>query len=601
MFRIAVFIFLLFVLAFGFAWLADNPGTVTVQWDWLNEGQAYEIDLITLSVIFAVVILVAVFSWWIVSGVIHSPEKFGRWRAGRRRDRGYSALSRGLVAAGAGNISQAKQLAKESHKFLEDEPLVAMLEAQTALMEDDSKTARERFNTMLQRDETRLLGLRGLYHEAEKEGAVEAASHFANEAYRIAPGTRWAANAVLKMQTIAGQWQEALKTIDQKRAAGLFSKQEHARKRAVVLTALALQNELPEPEQGRANALAACKLAPDLVPAATVAARLLVRLNDVRKAGKILEAAWRLNPHPEIADAYVSLISGATATDRLKRAEKLAQKAPDSRDGQIAIAKAAIDTGDFSKARDAMAKVLAESASEQACLLMADIEEAEHGDRGRVREWLSRAVSAARDPAWIADGVIVEQWAPCSADGRLDAFEWKTPLDQLGVSKNVLDLSKLAREPLMEIEASKVSQNPSDEQQPAPPEKVESRKDGSEATGIEEAEIVSSASNPPENDNEEPTQQAEKIYGVGQAAAGVSVGENTESDKSAEAASARDGGNEPESGKESDVKKGATRDRLPYGQNNLDADQDGIIDHRPDDPGIDNSEDAVPPKKGWLF
>src|SRR5690606_31456134 len=38
-----------------------------------------------------------------------------------------------------------------------------------------------------------------------------------------------------------------------------------------------------------------------------------------------------------------------------------------------------------------------------------------------------------RDPAWVADGVISERWAPASpVTGRLDAFEWKAPVERLG-------------------------------------------------------------------------------------------------------------------------------------------------------------------------
>ncbi len=61
--------------------------------------------------------------------------------------------------------------------------------------------------------------------------------------------------------------------------------------------------------------------------------------------------------------------------------------------------------------------------------MMARIEAAEHGaDSGRSREWLARAARAPRDPAWVADGVISERWAPISpTTGRLDAFVWKTP------------------------------------------------------------------------------------------------------------------------------------------------------------------------------
>ena len=63
---------------------------------------------------------------------------------------------------------------------------------------------------------------------------------------------------------------------------------------------------------------------------------------------------------------------------------------------------------------------------------MAEIEEVEHGDEGRAREWMARAVYAARDPAWTADGLVSERWLPVSpVSGRLDAFQWKVPLAEL--------------------------------------------------------------------------------------------------------------------------------------------------------------------------
>ena len=65
-------------------------------------------------------------------------------------------------------------------------------------------------------------------------------------------------------------------------------------------------------------------------------------------------------------------------------------------------------------------------------MLMAELEEAETGDRGRAREWLARAVRAPRDPAWTADGVVLEKWAPVSpVTGRIDAVEWKVPVAEL--------------------------------------------------------------------------------------------------------------------------------------------------------------------------
>jgi HemY protein len=63
---------------------------------------------------------------------------------------------------------------------------------------------------------------------------------------------------------------------------------------------------------------------------------------------------------------------------------------------------------------------------------MAELEEAKHGDVGRARQWMARAVRAARDPAWTADGYVSDRWLPVSpVSGRLDAFEWKIPVAEI--------------------------------------------------------------------------------------------------------------------------------------------------------------------------
>jgi len=71
--------------------------------------------------------------------------------------------------------------------------------------------------------------------------------------------------------------------------------------------------------------------------------------------------------------------------------------------------------------------------------MMAQIEEAEHGDTGRVREWMSRALRASPDPVWTADGVVSERWLPVTPNGRLDGFAWKLPLAELCVSRPVIE------------------------------------------------------------------------------------------------------------------------------------------------------------------
>ncbi|EFL89686.1 heme biosynthesis protein HemY [Ahrensia sp. R2A130] len=444
MLRLAVFFLILFAIAAGFAWFADNPGTITLQWPWLNGGEPLAVDLLVAIVVLAVVLFAAIVLWSIIAAILTSPKTFGRWREGRRRDKGYEALSRGLVAANAGNAPLARRLTKECSKHLDDEPLVALLDAQTALLEDDHDCARRCYTTMLEKDETRLLGLRGLYLEAEKEGEGEAAGHFAREAVKANPGTPWATQAMLRSQTATKNWEEALKTLDLNRSAGVYDKDAYNGRKAAILTALAMDEEDASPEKARSHALAAHKLAPTLAPAAVVAARMSVRLNDMRKAAKVLETSWKAEPHPEIADAYIHLRNGDSVLDRLKRAQTLDGKRSNSIDGQLAIAQVAIDAGEYETARDALEAAFRITPTERACLLMADLEEAQNEDMGRVREWLSRAVHAPRDKAWVADGVAAEEWMPASpVTGEINAFEWKQPVEQLALSDKTVDYATL--------------------------------------------------------------------------------------------------------------------------------------------------------------
>ncbi len=122
---------------------------------------------------------------------------------------------------------------------------------------------------------------------------------------------------------------------------------------------------------------------------------------------------------------------GDSARQRLVRVETLAAKMPGHIEGALAIARAAIDASEFTKAREALAPFIAQP-TQRVALLMAEIERTEHGDSGRARAWTLRAVRALHDPAWTADGYVSDRWRPVSpVTGRLDAFQWQTPVAAL--------------------------------------------------------------------------------------------------------------------------------------------------------------------------
>lgn len=79
---------------------------------------------------------------------------------------------------------------------------------------------------------------------------------------------------------------------------------------------------------------------------------------------------------------------------------------------------------------------------------MAELERAEHGENGNARLWMQRAVRAALDPAWTADGYVSERWRPVSpVSGRLDAFQWLTPVAASSVEKRRCSRLRLWKSP----------------------------------------------------------------------------------------------------------------------------------------------------------
>lgn len=428
MIRVLVFLVLLAFVALGAAWLADHPGEVVLTWQDYRISTPLSVAVAALIGIVTALVIV----WSVVRFVFKLPDLVTIASRARRRARGFAAVSRGMVAVGSGDPAAARRHAGDAERWLGREPLTLLLKAQAAQISGDRAGAEAAFNDMLDEPETRVLGLRGLFVEARRKGDLVAARAHAAKAAELAPSVGWANEAVLEFQSAERDWRGALMTLERRAALRLIDRAEARRQRAVLLTADAIDRAEKDPDAALTAVREAVKLAPDLVPAAVLAGRLLARAGKYRKAAKTLEAAWVRLPHPDIAAAYVEIRSGDSARDRLARAETLARLASDSAESRLMLARAALDAREFARAREALAPLIAERPTLRTCVLMADIEEAEHGETGAVRAWLARASRAPRDPAWLADGVISDTWSPVSpVSGRLDAFVWGTPSEQI--------------------------------------------------------------------------------------------------------------------------------------------------------------------------
>ncbi|UGY06677.1 heme biosynthesis protein HemY [Bradyrhizobium quebecense] len=429
MIRIILFLLLIALAAAGAAWLADQPGDLVLNWGGLRLTSKQPMYLLGLVIVVAMVAGVILRGLWKIPGHVR------RGRRERRHARGRHAITQGLLAIGHGDSSAARVHAEVARRHAGGDPLALLLHAQSAQLDGDRDGAQRAFRAMAERADTRLLGLRGLFIEAQRADDPVAAVMIAEEALKMWPSSSWASHAVLGFCCAKGDWAGALSIIDNNQAAGLIDKATYRRQRGVLLTARALEFETVDRDLSRASAMEALKLAPTLIPAAVLAAKFESEAHQVRRAMRIVETAWLAQPHPDLADAYSHVRLGDAARQRLVRVETLAAKTPGHIEGALATARAAIDATEFAKARAALEPFTA-APTQRVALLMAEIERTEHGDTGRARAWTLRAVRALHDPVWTADGYVSDRWRPVSpVTGRLDAFQWQTPVAALPSDK----------------------------------------------------------------------------------------------------------------------------------------------------------------------
>src|SRR5450432_1758018 len=432
MIRIILFLVLIALAAVGAAWVADQTGDVVLS----SGGWRIETSLPVFALALGVVIVAAVLAWGSLRALWRTPQRIRHARRERRHARGRHAITHGLLAIGHGDSTAARLHADVARRHAANDPLALLLHAQSAQLDGDREGAQRAFRAMAEREDTRLLGLRGLFIEAQRADDLVAAVMIAEEALKLAPASTWASHAVLGFRCAKGDWGGALTILDNNLASGLIDKPAYRRQRGVLLTARALELETVDRDLSRESAMEAIKLAPTLVPAAVLASKYQSEAHQVRRSMRIVETAWLAHPHPDLADAYAHVKLGDSARQRLVRIETLAAKAPGHLESALAIARASIDATEFTRAREALAP-FTDAPTQRVAMLMAEIERTEHGDSGRARAWTLRAVRALHDPVWTADGYVSTSWRPVSpVSGRIDAFQWQAPLAALPSDKN---------------------------------------------------------------------------------------------------------------------------------------------------------------------
>ena len=367
-----------------------------------------------------------------------------------KRNRGVSALTRGLEAVAAGDAPGAAHHAKVARNSLEDVELTRLLTAQAAQLNKDEATARESFSAMLEAPETEFLGLKGLYLQSMAAGDTEKARGFADRAFRLRPNANWAFDTVFDLGLKRGAWGETRDALSKARKNGIVDNEKANRAIAVLLTADAYAAQLSDDKTtALTEAQSALKKAPGFAPAATLAATLLTDAGKKGKAGKLIETTFAVAAHPALVKTFEEIIEDQSDDKKAASLEKLADKNSSADEAILLRARAAMLRGEWQSAMTALEPVLSKAPAATPYAMMAEAVAGEYGVEAS-RPWLEKAAQAPLDPRPGAEGTFHftrDGWARLVREYMEFERLAPPPLEEASLGMSIDDIRLLAAPP----------------------------------------------------------------------------------------------------------------------------------------------------------
>ena len=380
--------------------LTGDAGHASITWlGWRADMTASAAVVIVLFGALVVTIF-----WRTVLWILAAPQRTERARAESRRRQANETLSRGFLAAAAGDGSEARRLAQKAAGLAEETPgLVRVLASQDAEAAGDVAAAQAAYSAMLGFPEMRLAGHKGLMQLALSQGERETALRHAQEAFGETRSARWAWRALLEARLEAAEWRAGLELVRNAADRKIVPPVTAERARAALLAALAAQLETStEPkahDQALESAVEAARLQPGFAPGVVMAARLLAADGKVGRAAATIENAWKAAPHPALWLAYRDLKTNETPRERAARLGALVAENPAHRESRLLAVEQALIAGDAPAARERAKALDGEPVTARIAGLMGRVAYVS-GEPDEARLWMARGMSAPHEPDW---------------------------------------------------------------------------------------------------------------------------------------------------------------------------------------------------------
>lgn len=436
MIRALFFLLKVAVIAAIAVWVADLEGAVRFAWtDSAGSDIAVNIHLGLFLLVALAVMLLALVLFRIIKGTADFPKTLARYKQQRNKDKGLRALTLGLTAVAAGDTKAAVYQAVRAQRLLpEENGLSLLLKAQAARLDGREDEANDNFIRLLENKDASFLGMRGLLQAALDRKDYGSALTIAREALKLHPKQPWILKITYDLEIKLRELDSALKTLYRAEKQRAISKEKAQSDRIAML----LYKADADVTEGNMHA-ARLKLEkaygydPVFIPTVIRLARHYLQHGKRRKAVSLIEKAWKVNTHPDLVPLWASAMpksKGEKSLEQLKWFERLLSLNTASSQGQLAVAKAAMESGLWGEARNYLKNAEHIRPSKKLYRLYALLEEKTTKDSSAVQEYLQRAADAPPEKCWVCHetGHVYDSWsAYAEPGGRFNSIRWDFP------------------------------------------------------------------------------------------------------------------------------------------------------------------------------
>jgi HemY protein len=390
----------------------------------------YGDQLIEFDVQTGMALLLILLVWWWSVAKLWFFIKYGFSRRHEKRLRlqqqqGLVALTRSMNALASNDMAQVQKSLKKARRWLGDEPLVLWLEAELAGRRGHDMAAYKLYQSLAAVPDAAVLGWRGLLKQSTQHGTADTL-RLTQQALAAPDVAKQDFAHELRILTFAqnNQWPEAILALHAAERAGALAKRRAQRLDAVLTLKHSQNLSIDNPEAAVRQLRQAYKLAPDLAPLVDHYARVLHRQDDRSAALKVLSAAWLVAPQLELVETYQAVADAKDPLHALQMFERFALKRKDHPATHIALGRLALAADIIGKARSHAEQSLAARPTHEGFVLLAAVEQAEHGDSSVAERDARTALPIG---AYVCDacGHSGPVWAALCPDcGKVATLAW---------------------------------------------------------------------------------------------------------------------------------------------------------------------------------